>query len=170
MRRERESQLSFSALCENRHSVILLCLLGRRQLHSQSNIIQSSRIKIKVLCLQQSYCKLNNGVFVNKWRRCFQHWMLSVSFWLCSSLIAVSSLDMSTPTIIKCFSLSHKVSHFHAQCWPVPTGSAALSLLTAPRQPHCTKRDNQSKKGKRNIQNKPKFWLLFCSGNHERAL
>lgn len=71
MRRERESQLSFSALCENRRSVILLCLLGSRQLHSQSNIIQSSCIKIKVLCLQQSDCKLNNGVFVNKRRCCF---------------------------------------------------------------------------------------------------
>lgn len=55
--------------------------------------------------------------------------VLLVSFWLCCSLIAISSLDMSTPCRIKCFFLSHKVSHFHVQCRPVPTGSAELSVI-----------------------------------------
>lgn len=96
----------------------------------------------------------------------FGIWMLLVSFWLCWSLIAVSSLDTSTPTRIKCFSLSHKVSHFHAQCWPVPTGSAELSMIPAEtatdgtEQPQRTKRENQN----RGVTRYKNIWMKSYCG------
>lgn len=173
MRRERESQLSFSALCENRLSVILLRLLGRRQLHSLSNIVQSSRIKIKVLGLQQSYCKLNNGVFVNKQRRCF--------FFLAPNAFGVI-LALLKPYCCKLFrhvnSYQHQVFFTFSQGFSLPCavltcaywlsnviptdGSAATSLHK--------KRQSKQKREKEIFKNKPKSCLLCCCGNPERAL
>lgn len=172
MKREREreiisdSSLSFSLspisnLIEPQYLLSLCCYAcWLKCKHIQPNNIESLSIRNKVLNLQRCYWKFKKWF---QWEKlthfmqtngggCCQHLLASVSFWLCWSLIAISSLDMSAPHGIKCFSLSHKVSHFHVKCRPVPTGSPELSMIPTQtatdgtEQPSHMKQDKQNKR------------------------